>query len=224
MIRIRLAVAVFAALSLGAAVHADVPDPDPARLVGEIEAFARWDGKNAVPADAILFVGSSSIRGWPTADAFPGLPVINRGFGGSQLSDVIHFYDQVIRPYAPSRIFLYAGDNDVAAGKSAQQVFDDYLRLVGRIQSDFPASELVFLAIKPSKARWDKWPVMAEANRMIREYADAHANLGYVDVATPLLDENGKPKDVYVTDGLHLNGRGYDLWRRALAPHLDPGD
>jgi lysophospholipase L1-like esterase len=224
MNRFPTAVAILASLSVGVAVHADTADPDPARFVAEIEAFARWDSKNAVPANAILFVGSSSIRGWSTADAFPGLPVVNRGFGGSELSDVIHYYEQVIRPYAPTRVFLYAGDNDIAAGKSADQVFDDYRELAGRVQSDFPESELVFLAIKPSKARWDKWPVMAEANRMIREYADGHANLGYVDVATPLLDENGEPRDVYIFDGLHLDERGYDLWQQVLAPYLDQGD
>jgi lysophospholipase L1-like esterase len=216
--------AALAVLISGAAFSADVPDPDPERFAEAIDSFSRWDSKNAVPANAILFVGSSSIRGWSTADAFPGLPVINRGFGGSELSDVIHYYEQVIRPYAPIRIFLYAGDNDIAAGKSAHQVFDDYRELVGRVQSDFPETELVFLAIKPSKARWDKWPVMAEANRMIREHADGHENLGYVDVATPLLDDSGEPKDVYVADGLHLNARGYDLWQQAIAPYVDQGD
>lgn len=224
MIRTGIAIAALAVLISGAACSADVSDPDPARFAGEIEAFARWDSKNAAPANAFLFVGSSSIRGWSTADAFPGLPVVNRGFGGSELSDVIHYYERVIRPYTPIRIFLYAGDNDIAAGKSAHQVFEDYRELVGRVRSDLPESELVFLAIKPSKARWAKWPVMAEANRMIREYADGQENLGYVDVATPLLDENGEPKDVYLADGLHLNARGYDLWQQALAAYLDQGN
>ena len=195
-------------------------DPDPARFAAEIEAFAAWDGKNAVPADGVLFVGSSSMRLWATADAFPGKPVINRGFGGSELSDVLHFYDRIVLPYAPATIFVYAGDNDIENGKSADQVYDDWLQLVERVQADLPDTRLFFLSIKPSTARWGKWPEMQAANRLVREHAAAHERLGYVDLATPLLGADGRPKDVYLGDGLHLDADGYALWREALAPYL----
>lgn len=210
-----------AAVLLAGSVRADAPDPDPDRFAGSIEAFARWDSRNSFPEDAILFVGSSSIRLWPTAAAFPGRPIINRGFGGSELSDVIHFYEQVIRPYSPSRIFLYAGDNDIGNGKTADQVFEDFRELVELLQAGLPDSQLVFLSIKPSKLRWSKWPEMAEANRLVREYAATKPGLGYADLATVLLDGDGKPKDVFVDDGLHLNEEGYRLWQEALAPYLD---
>ena len=203
------------------AVAAEGPDPDPARFSEEIDTFVTWDSKNSFPQGGILFVGSSSIRLWPTAIAFPDKPIINRGFGGSELSDVIHFYEQVIKPYSPSRIFLYAGDNDIGYGKSADQVFEDYLEIVARLQKDLPESELVFISIKPSSARWDKWPEMARANRMVSEYALDHNNLGFADLATPLLESDGNPKDVFVEDGLHLNEEGYRLWRKALAPFLE---
>jgi lysophospholipase L1-like esterase len=137
------------------------------------------------------------------------------------MSDVIHFYKQVIQPYSPSRIFLYAGDNDIARGKTAGQVFDDFKELVALLEADLPNSELIFLSIKPSKLRWDKWPVMVEANRMVREYAANHSRLGYADVATPLLDSDGRPKEVFLEDGLHLNEEGYRLWQEALAPFFD---
>ena len=216
----RNVVAALLAFSLFAAARADAPDPDPARFAEAIATFAAWDSKNSFPADAVLFVGSSSIRYWPTATAFPGIPIINRGFGGSELSDVIHFYDQVIKPYAPSCIFLYAGDNDIARGKLAQRVFDDYRQLVAMVLADFPGAKIVFISIKPSKDRWDKWPIMTEANRMIAAYAESYPGLEYADLATPLLDEDGNPKDVFVADGLHLNERGYQLWQEALAPYL----
>lgn len=201
--------------------YSDAPDPDPERFAEAIENFAVWDSKNSFPENAILFVGSSSVRLWPTATAFPGKPIINRGFGGSELSDVIHFYGQVIKPYAPVKIFLYAGDNDIGRGKTAEQVFDDYQQLVAMVQADLPTVELIYISIKPSKLRWDKWPQVRQANRWVREYSESHSNLGYADLATPLLDADGKPLDVFVDDGLHLNERGYFLWQQALAPYLD---
>lgn len=216
----RYAVAVIAAFCVIAGARADAPDPDPARFAAEIEAFAVWDSKNSHAPEALLFVGSSSIRLWATAKAFPGRPIINRGFGGSELSDVIHYYEQLIRPYAPSRIFLYAGDNDVAGGKTAQQVFDDYRQLVAMVQADFQGTRIVFISIKPSKARWDQWPVMAAANGLVAENAATDPRLEYADLATPLLDDDGNPKDVFVEDGLHLNEEGYRLWQQALAPYL----
>jgi len=223
--QLRSCIVVFvAAFIFGTPVCAQAPDPDPERFAASIATFSAWDSKNSFPENALLFVGSSSIRFWPTAKAFPGKPIINRGFGGSEMSDVIHFYEQVIRPYAPRRIFLYAGDNDIANGKTATQVFADYKELVGLVTADFPGSLVIFISIKPSKQRWDKWPIMAEANRMVREYAARHKDLGYADLATPLLDRNGKPKDVFVDDGLHLNQEGYRLWQEALAPFLETGD
>ncbi len=208
-------------LCLSSEAYADSPDPNPERFSKDINTFAVWDSKNTFPENAILFVGSSSVLFWPTATAFPGKPIINRGFGGSEISDVIYFYDQVIKPYAPTKIFLYAGDNDVGHGKMADQVFEDYKELVTIVQSDFPKVDLIYISIKPSKLRWGKWPQMVEANRLVREYSESHPNLGYADLAAPLLDAAGNLRDVFVDDGLHLNERGYFLWQQALAPHLD---
>jgi lysophospholipase L1-like esterase len=206
---------------LGFSVGAEAPDPDPGRFEDAIETFINWDNKNSFPEDAILFVGSSSMRLWSTALAFPDKPVINRGFGGSELSDVIYYFDQVIKPYSPRKILLYAGDNDVGNGKSAVQVFEDYKELVALLRANLPGSELIFISIKPSKFRWDKWPIMVDANRMVRNYAAKHPDLDYADLAAPLLDDDGMPKDVFADDGLHLNEQGYLLWQEALAPFLD---
>jgi lysophospholipase L1-like esterase len=220
MIRSMWRIALVGAVLSSASVLADAPDPNPGRFAKDIETFEIWDRKNSFPSNAILFVGSSSIRLWPTANTFPGNPIINRGFGGSEISDVIHYYNQVVRPYEPSVIILYAGDNDIAGGKGAEQVLRDFKAFADRVQTEMPETRLLFISIKPSVARWDKWPTMVDANNLVREYATEHPNLGYVDLATPLLNEDGDPKDVFVDDGLHLNERGYFLWQQALAPYL----
>ena len=208
-------------ISFSLQAFANSPDPNPERFAKDIETFKVWDSKNTFPENAILFVGSSSVRYWSTATAFPNKAIINRGFGGSEISDVIHFYDQVIKPYTPAKIFLYAGDNDIERGKKANQVFEDFKELIKIVQSDFPETELIYISIKPSKQRWNKWPQMADANRMIREYSEGHPSIGYADLASPLLDSKGSLKDVFVGDGLHLNQYGYFMWQKALAPYLN---
>ncbi len=200
---------------------AEVPDPDPERFSDDIAAFEAWDAKNATPEDAILFVGSSSIRLWSTAEAFPDKPVVNRGFGGSELSDVMHFFDVLVTRHTPTTIVLYEGDNDIEHGKPAGQVFDDFEAFVERVQRELPDARIVFISIKPSPSRWDMWPAMVEANRLVAAFADQHEDIDYADLATPLLEQSGEPGDFFVADDLHLNDRGYEAWRKALMPYLD---
>jgi len=192
-------------------------DPDPNRFGRDIESFAAWDSKNAVPADPILFVGSSSIRMWKTRESFPDLPVINRGFGGSHISDVIHFLDRIVLPYAPKLIVFYAGDNDVAGGKKVARVFRDYRRFVHRVHNEFPDASIIFISIKPSGSRWSLWPEMKTANDLIEGFSGKDRRLFFADLATPLLDADGKPDDsLFRCDRLHLNDEGYKAWSKAL--------
>src|SRR5690606_37397692 len=128
-----------------------------ARFQKAIAEFAAWDTKNSFPKNAILFVGSSSIVNWPTASDFPELAVINRGFGGSQMSELNHYFDQVVRPYQASIIVVYTGDNDVEAGKSAQQVTQDYREFLDRVRAERARAHVILLSIKASEARWDRW-------------------------------------------------------------------
>lgn len=209
------------ALVVNTIILAEKVDPDPSRFEKEIAKIVKWDSKNSFPEGAILFVGSSSIRLWPTSEAFPGKRVINRGFGGSEMSDLINYYDVLIKPYAPEKIFVYEGDNDIDSGKTPAQVLEDYKQLVGLIEKDYPGLEIVFISIKPSKSRWDKWPIMVEANNLIESYTKAHDNLKYVDVASVMLNSNGEPKDIFKDDDLHLNEEGYKLWTRAIEPYLE---
>jgi lysophospholipase L1-like esterase len=200
----------------------EVKNPDPQRFKGEINSFEMWDAKNSFPKHAILFVGSSSIRFWETHDAFPDLPVINRGFGGSEISDVLYYYDQVIGKYDPSVIVFYAGDNDIADHKPVEQVVADYTNLVTRILHDFPKVKFIYLSIKPSSSRWELWSKMAEVNRRVETYNKQNEHLYYMDTATPLLGPDGKPDDsLFRDDHLHLKPAGYAIWNAKLRPELE---
>lgn len=198
-----------------------VKNPNPNRFRKDINNFIQWDAQNSFPSHAILFVGSSSIRFWQSHQAFPSLPVINRGFGGSHISDVIYFYNQVIGKYHPSIIVFYCGDNDIAAGKPVSQVVNDYRHLVNRILHDFPNIRFIYLPIKPSSSRWSFWPLMRETNMRIKAINQKDHRLLYIDTATPLLGKNGKPNDsLFRKDHLHLNMHGYAIWNHMLADTL----
>ncbi len=199
-----------------------VKNPDPLRFKNEINAFVEWDSKNSFPDDGVLFVGSSSIRMWNTHNSFPDYPVINRGFGGSHISDIQYYYEKVIQKYRPSVIVFYAGDNDIASDKPVEQVFNDYKKLTDRIFSDNPEVLFVYLPIKPSSSRWDYWKRMNEVNTMIRSYNDKNDQLFYVDLAQPLLKTDGRPNDaLFLNDRLHLNEEGYKAWTQVLEPVLE---
>ena len=145
--------------------------------------------------------------------------MVQRGFGGSEIAEVIHYAPRIVLPYRPRLIVLYAGDNDLAAGKSPQTVFRDYQSFVALVRSTLPETRIVFLSIKPSGARWALVEKVRAANALVREYSATHAGLIYVDTFTPMLGADGLPRDeLYLEDRLHLTPRGYALWRELLAP------
>ena len=217
-VNVLFGIVVFGMVVLCSAVE-PVADPDPNRFAKAIESFENWDSKNATPADPILFVGSSSIVGWRTHDSFPEMPVINRGFGGSHFSDLLHYADRVVMPYKPKVIVVYEGDNDVAGGKSARRVLADYRRFVARVHAEFPKTPVIFITIKPSRSRWKLWPVMNEANSLIKKHAETDTRLFFADLATPLLGPDGRPDaSLFKGDALHLNDKGYARWTQVLRP------
>ena len=197
-------------------------DPDPSRFEDDIRAFEQADSLTPPPTAGVLFVGSSSIAGWKSlASDYPNHNVLNRGFGGSEISDVIHFADRIVIPYEPEVIVLYAGDNDIAGGKGAHQVFADYRSFVDTVRAELPETRIVFIAIKPSIAREHLMDEMRTANQFIKFYARQHERLDYVDVFEPMLSSSGSPrKELFIDDGLHMNENGYALWRGLVAPYL----
>ena len=184
-----------------------------------ILSFEDWDSKNSFPLDGVLFVGSSSIRLWPTRERFPEFPVINRGFGGSHISDVNYFAHRIVLPYKPRVIVFYAGDNDISGEKTPHRVFDDYRKFVNLVHKELPATRIIYVGIKPSLSRWSLWPLMNEANLMIKKFSEKDGRLFFFDSASPLLGSDGKPDEqFFLKDNLHLNSKGYDAWTRVLKP------
>lgn len=169
------------------------------------------------PKGGLVFVGSSSIRMWDLQKSFPGKTAINQGFGGSELADSLKFADRLVMPFEPKAVFLYAGDNDIANGKSAEVVVVDFKKFAAKVHAALPKTEIVFLPVKPSLSRWNLWPEMSKANLAIKEFAGAHKHLDYLDTATPMLGEDGKPKgELFKDDGLHMSWEGYLIWNRVV--------
>jgi lysophospholipase L1-like esterase len=186
-----------------------------------IRAFEAKDRKQAPAKGGIVFVGSSSIVLWDLPKSFPGLDAINRGFGGSQLADSVRYAGRIVIPYQPRTVVLYAGDNDLAAGKTPEQVFDDYRSFVAAIHAALPKTRILYIAIKPSKARWKLVDKIREANRLIADFAAKDPRLVFIDVEQPMLGADGKPRpELFKPDGLHLNAEGYRLWADLVRPHL----
>jgi len=192
-----------------------------ARWEERIAAFEASDREQAPPRDGIVFVGSSSIRGWDLPQSFPDLPVINRGFGGSEIADSIHFADRIVIPHRPRVVVLYAGDNDMARGKTARRVAADFGRFVHLVHAQLPETRIIFISIKPSISRWNLVGEMREANRRIQRLIQQDRRLSYVDIDKPMIGMDGTPRrDLFRDDGLHLNARGYQLWAELVRPHL----
>lgn len=186
-----------------------------------IQAFEAKDRKHAPAKGGIVFVGSSSIVLWDIPKSFPGLDAINRGFGGSQLADSVRYADRIVIPYQPRIVVLYAGDNDLASGKTPQKVRDDYRRFVDVIHGALPKAKILYIGIKPCKARWKLIDKVRETNRLIAESAAKDPRLVFIDVEKPMLDADGKPRpELFKSDNLHLNAEGYRLWAGLVGPHL----
>lgn len=199
-----------------------VTNPDPTRFQNAIDIFIQWDKKNTYPENSVLFVGSSSIRFWDTRIFFPDYPVINRGFGGSHISDVNYFYQRTVSIYKPKIIVFYAGDNDIAYNKSEEQVINDFKHFVYLVKTDLPECKIIYLPIKPSLDRWEFWERMKIVNTEVQKYCGSENMLYYVDTATPMLDKDTLPdSSLFIRDGLHLNKKGYRLWTDILLPVLD---
>lgn len=206
---------------LSSIAQADEPKDNPERWAKAMAAFEQKDKENAPPQNAILFVGSSSIRMWDVKKSFPDRLTINRGFGGSEISDSIHYIDTLVIKHKPRVVLLYAGDNDMSRGKSADRVVADFKKFRAALHKKLPKTRLLFIAIKPSIKRWNLYPKMKVANLAIKKICEGDELLGYVDIATPMLDDSGKPlENLFAKDGLHLNEAGYTVWNKQVRDAL----
>lgn len=222
--RVRSAVLSTVAIAfLSISVMLSGAEPGPAKWENDVRAFEQSDRTNPPPANASVFVGSSSIRLWKSLPLdFKDFSVVNRGFGGSELSDSVALFDRLILPCRPRIIVLYAGDNDLAAGKSPAQIRADWLAFVNKARAALPKVFIAYIAIKPSPARSALLEKAREANDLIAATIKKDRRLAFIDVFTPMLGSDGQPRpELFLADKLHLNSRGYNLWASTLRPVLE---
>lgn len=208
---------LLAFLATGAAAGAA-----PAKWAASIDAFTRADAANPPPREAVLFVGSSSIVRWKSlARDFPDVPVINRGFGGSELADSVHDLDRLVLKHQPRVVVLYAGENDLQAGATAEEVHARFQAFRQGLHAALPRTRLVFIAIKPSPSRAKIRPQIDRANALIAASCREDPRLAFADVVPPMLDAAGQPRpELFVADRLHLSEAGYAVWQPIVAPLL----
>lgn len=189
----------------------------------EILAFEASDRTNPPPHGAVLFLGSSSIRLWKTlAEDFPRHRVINRGFGGSQIIDSVRYAPRIVLPYRPRLIVLYAGGNDINAGKTPERVFADYREFVRTVHAALPATSIAYIAVAPNPARWAQVERVRAANGLIEAHTRTDPRLRFIDVFPKMLGADGQPRpEIFSSDRLHMNAAGYKLWTEIVAPFLE---
>ena len=187
-----------------------------------MQGFTERDAASPPPKGAVLFIGSSSIRLWDTlASDFPGVSVINRGFGGSEIRDSTWYAGRIVVPYVPRQVVLYAGDNDLFSGRSPVQLRADFRAFVQRVRRDLPKAEIAYIANKPSPSRANLLDLQRQANALIKADA-ARLKVDFIDVFTPMLDAQGQPREeLFLQDRLHMNPAGYEVWKQAIGPYLD---
>jgi len=192
----------------------------------DIRKFEYEDIKNPPEQNAVLFIGSSSIRMWKTVyEDMKPLKVINRGFGGSQAEHVLFYMDRIVFPYNPSKIVFYEGDNDIAAGKKAEKVLENFMTFVDTVHKRLPETKIYFISIKPSYARIKIWPEMNRANKLIEKFCLKNSFTEFIDVSNPMFESGGKLReDIFLTDQLHMNGTGYAIWTKIIKPKLVTGE
>ena len=198
------------------------PLADSARFAAELHAFAHTDSVTPPPPEPVLFVGSSSIRMWESlATDFPGVPVLNRGFGGSRMDDVLRYADRIVFRYHPRAIVLYEGDNDLEEGRSPARIAGDVAEFLQRVRLATPLTHVVCLSVKPSPSRWNIVDKVRQTNALLEEIVARDTMATYVDVFTPMLGADGRPRpELYLADSLHMTPAGYAIWRALLAPAL----
>lgn len=211
------------ALLYGTAAGLPAQQPvEPNRWEATIQKFEAED-KLAPPAKGgIVFIGSSSIARWSNlGESFPGLGVVNRGFGGSELADSAKYARRIVIPHAPRTVVLYAGENDLNRGVTPQAISADFATFVDVIRRSLPTARIVVIGLKPSLLRWKIRDGMHQTNRLIQQRCAADARCVYVDPWPSMIGADGTPRpELFVEDGLHMTAEGYKVWTQMLAPHL----
>ena len=190
----------------------------------EIQKLKKQDSISFPPKNAILFVGSSSFRKWEDVQSyFAKYTIINRGFGGSTLPDVLRYANDIILPYHPKQVVIYCGDNDLASSDTITPkiVADRFKTLFHIIRKNLPEANISYVSIKPSPSRMHLMPEMKQANLLIKSFLQKQRNTCFINVFNPMLLPDGQPRrEIFLEDSLHMNKKGYDIWKKAIQPYL----
>jgi hypothetical protein len=205
---------------LGMTTPAAAQDP---RYEKDVLAFEALDRASPPRKGQVLFVGSSTIVGWDPARYFPDLPVINRGLWGSALIDTLRLVDRIVIPYEPRLVVVYAGDNEIDAGVTSEDVAIQFERFIKAVHAKLPQTRIIIIGIKPSPQRWLTIDRARSANEAIRTLCSRDDRVAFLDVDGVMLGWDEKPrKELFLDDGLHLSPQGYQLWTTVLRPLLTP--
>lgn len=223
---LRLLVAAAFAFATLPGLRAEPVPTGFARWEKEISAFEQRDRETPPPKGAIVFIGSSSIKRWTSlAEDFPHHRVLNRGFGGSQMSDAAHFADRIVLPYQPRFIVVYSGGNDLNAKKKAEQVFASFKEFVAKVRAKQPDVPIAYISIAGNPKRWAQVEEVKKANALVEAYTKEQPGLKYIDVFHEMLGADGLPRpEIFVEDRLHMNAEGYKLWTRIVGKYLPAAD
>jgi lysophospholipase L1-like esterase len=190
----------------------------------DIQSFRKLDSIQTPPAHPVLFIGSSSFTRWTDIqNYFPGYTILNRGFGGSTLSDVLRYEEDVIFKYDPKQIVIYCGENDIASSDTitAATVFNRFQKLFSEIRAVYPNVPVVYVSMKPSPSRWHLKEKLINANNLIENFLKNQKNATFVSIWNDMLGKNEKPMpELFVEDNLHMNAKGYAIWQKKIEPVL----
>lgn len=217
-------------LALAPVLHADEKAPpkphDYAKWEKEIAAFEQTDAQHPPAKGGLVFTGSSSVRLWKTlAQDFPQHRVLNRGFGGSEIVDSIHFADRTILPYAPRMILLYAGGNDLNNGTTPDRVIADFKAFTAKIRAQLPEVEIAYISVAGNPARWSQVEKVQAVNNAIETWIKDQPRMKFINVFAPMLGDDGLPRpNIFVADKLHMNPEGYKIWAKVIRPFLPAPD
>ncbi len=198
-------------------------DPDPLRFKSEIDQLTQGNNIHKIGSGGIMFLGSSSIRMWRSLqDDFADYPAYNLGFGGSQTSDVLYYFEDLVIPYNPSLILFYEGDNDLASGKTVNHVFRDFKKFHELVNQELPRTRVGFISVKPSPSRWHLRKEYEKLNEKIYYYSLKKENLTFIDIYTPMIEKFGRPDpSLFLEDSLHMTPKGYEIWENKIRPFIE---
>lgn len=189
----------------------------------DIQQFRKQDSIKFPPKNAVLFIGSSTFTNWKDAqNYFPDHVIVNRGFGGSSLPDVIRYVGDIVYPYQPKQIVIYCGENDfMTDGTTPDMVVARAKKLIDTIRFKFPKVPIAYISIKPSPSREKYLPMMMEANAKIKDMLSTMKRTTFINTYNAMFNADGTiMKDIFLSDNLHMNAKGYTIWQKIMEPYL----